>query len=156
MTAAATPVRLKGAFTVEADRPTVWARLHDPVFLRGCLRECQALSRIDDTHYRGAAQVRLGPFHTTFRGHIDLRDVDPLCGWRMIVSGAGGLAGPAKGIAQVRLSDVRQGTSVAYTLEANFGSRVARLGNRLVEAAAQRVADRFFANLSAAIMAAEG
>jgi uncharacterized protein len=148
------PVTMKGAFTVEADRRVVWAKLHDPAFLRRCLRECETLRKVDDALYIGAARVRLGPFQVLFRGRIDLRDVDPPHAWRMVVRGAGGLAGRAKGVARVELRDVPAGTAVAYVLEANFGSRIMGLGNRLVDAAAQRVADRFFANLTAALIAA--
>jgi uncharacterized protein len=148
------PVTMKGAFTVEAERRVVWAKLHDPDFLRGCIRECEALRKLDETAYVGAARVTLGPFHVLFRGRIDLRDVDPPHGWRMVVRGAGGLAGRAKGIARVELQDLPHGTSVAYTIEANLGSRMMGLSHRLIDAAAQRVADRFFANVSAALLAA--
>lgn len=147
------PVTIKGAFTLEADRAVVWAKLHDPDVLRRCLRECEALDKVSDTRFRGIARVRFGLLAVQFRGRIDLQDVDPPHGWRMVGRVEGGLAGCAQGVADVRLNALPEGTAVAYTIEARTGGNLSGLGGRIVDAVAARVAARFFSNLSVAVLA---
>jgi uncharacterized protein len=58
--------------------------------------------------------------------------------------GQGGVAGFAKGSADVSLSAAGHDTRLAYKVKANVGGKLAQIGSRLVDAAAHKVANEFF------------
>ncbi len=142
---------MEGAFTVPAARELVWARLNDPETLRACISGCDTLEKTSDTHFIATAKMKVGPLRTTVKGKLDLLDVDAPNGCRIVGEGEGGLAGFAKGVAEVRLFSVPEGTMVTYAVEATVGGRLAHLGGRLINGVAKRVADGFFANFAAAL-----
>ena len=66
--------------------------------------------------------------------------------------GAGGVAGFAKGTAQVQLAPLPEGTRLTYAVDVQIGGKSAQLGSRLVLGAARSLAARFFDRLSALIV----
>lgn len=142
---------LEGAFTVAAAKEVVWAKLNDPEVLKACISGCDTVRKNGDTQFVATAKMKVGPLRTTVRGKLDLLDVDAPNGCRIVGEGEGGLAGFAKGIADIRLFSVPEGTVVTYAVEAAVGGRLAHLGGRLVSGFAKRMADGFFANFAASL-----
>ncbi len=62
--------------------------------------------------------------------------------------GEGGVAGFAKGGADVKLTEIPEGCKLSYVAEANVGGKIAQLGARLLDGVAKKLADQFFANLA--------
>lgn len=142
---------MEGTFIVPAAKEIVWAKLNDPDVLRSCISGCNTLEKTSDTHFVATAKMKVGPLRTTVRGKLDLLDVDAPHGCRIVGEGEGGLAGFAKGIADIRLDSVPGGTLVTYALEAAVGGRLTHLGGRLIGGFAKRMADGFFANFVSVI-----
>ena len=67
------------------------------------------------------------------------------------VMSLGGVAGFAKGGAQVSLADKDGGTLLTYDVEAQIGGKLAQLGQRLINSAAKKTADDFFAKFAQAV-----
>ena len=141
-------VMMRGEVALPADRPTVWAKLNDPEALKNCVGLIESMRRTGDDSYAFVVRVRLGPVGVAFRGRIVLTDVDPLNGYRINAEGEGGIAGRAGGFADVSLSDLPEGTLLAYAVEVALGGRLARMGARAVDGVARRAADRFFAGFT--------
>ena len=63
--------------------------------------------------------------------------------------GKGGVAGFAKGSASVELKSEQEagieGTALSYTVAATVGGKIAQLGGRLIQGAANKLAAEFFA-----------
>ena len=99
-------------------------------------------------------KVKLGPVKATFRGKVELADLDPPNGYRIAGEGEGGIAGFAKGGAKVALSDAEDGqTLLRYDVEAQVGGKLMQLGARLINSASKKLADEFFANFAKAVSA---
>ena len=58
--------------------------------------------------------------------------------------GKGGIAGFAKGSADVVLEETPDGTLLKYTVDAKVGGKLAQLGSRLIDSTAKKLADQFF------------
>ena len=142
---------LEGAFTVPATADVVWAMLNDPDVLRACISGCDTVQKTSDTRFVATAKMKLGPLRTTVRGKLDLFDVDAPNGCRIVGEGEGGLAGFARGFADIRLFSVPEGTMVTYAVEASVGGRLTHLGGRIIGGVAKRMADGFFANFAATL-----
>ncbi|MCW6509345.1 SRPBCC family protein [Lichenifustis flavocetrariae] len=144
-------ITLEGAFTIPADKRIVWSGLNDPDVLRACIPGCHTLEKASDNEFFAIAKVKIGPMNTSIKGKVELRDVDAPNSCRLLGEGLGGIAGFAKGEADIRLTDVPEGTSVTYAVEANVGGKLAHLGGRFFDGMAKRMVDRFFARFVAVI-----
>jgi uncharacterized protein len=140
---------MNGEVTLPADRQTVWQKLNDPEVLKVCIPGCEELEKTSDTEFRATTKVKVGPVKATFKGKVNLTDLDPPNGYRISGEGEGGVAGFAKGGAKVALSDADgSGTKLAYDVEAQIGGKLAQLGGRLINGVAKNYADQFFANFA--------
>ncbi|HZI82839.1 MAG TPA: carbon monoxide dehydrogenase subunit G [Casimicrobiaceae bacterium] len=127
--------------TVEA----TWAALNDPEMLKACIPGCESVERTSDHEFKIAMTARVGPVAARFNGRIALSDVVPPSSYRMSFEGQGGAAGFARGDARIALVADEVGTRIDYSATAQVGGKLAQIGSRLVDAAAAKVADDFFA-----------
>jgi uncharacterized protein len=144
---------MSGEATLPVDRAKAWAMLNDPEVLKACIPGCQALEKTSDTSFVATVKVKIGPVGATFKGAVHLSDLDPPNGYTIGGEGEGGIAGFAKGGAKVRLADIEAApgsTLLKYDVEANVGGKIAQLGSRLIDGAAKKMADQFFAGFAAA------
>lgn len=136
---------MTGSFDLPAPREVVWDKLNDPEVLKACIPGCQSLEKTSETGFSAVAKIKVGPVGATFRGKVDLTDIDPPSGYRIAGEGEGGIAGFARGGAVVRLEAIPEGTRLTYDVEANVGGKMAQLGARLINGVAKTMADQFFA-----------
>ena len=146
---------MQGEVSLPANRQTVWNMLNDPEVLKQCIPGCQELERIGENGFRAIAKIKVGPVSATFKGNVELTDMDPPNGYRISGQGEGGIAGFAKGGANVGLKDGPDGgTILVYDVEANVGGKIAQLGGRLIDGVAKKNADAFFAKFAELVRAA--
>ena len=131
---------------IAADRMTVWAALNDAEVLKACIPGCDELTGSPEEGFAATVTQKVGPVKATFRGEVTLSDIVPGESYTIAGEGKGGVAGFAKGGAQVRLSDdaATGGTVLTYDVSAKVGGKIAQLGSRLVDSFAQKMADQFF------------
>jgi uncharacterized protein len=141
-------MQITGSFTVPAPRQRVWEALNDPEILRQCIPCCEALARVGDNEFEGKVVAKVGPVKATFAGRVTLADLDPPNGYTIQGEGKGGVAGFAKGSAKVRLKDDGAATVLEYEADASVGGKLAQIGGRLVEGAANQTAQGFFSKFS--------
>jgi carbon monoxide dehydrogenase subunit G len=142
---------MTGEYQLGATRDVVWAKLNDPETLKSCIPGCEDLEKISDTEFRATARMKVGPVSARFKGKVNLSDLDPPNGYKISGEGEGGVAGFAKGGAVVALGEKDGGTLLTYSVEAQIGGKLAQLGQRLVNGAAKKLADEFFANFAEAV-----
>jgi carbon monoxide dehydrogenase subunit G len=133
---------------VPAPPDRVWAALNDPQLLKACITGCEAIERVADNEYNVSMKVKIGPVNAKFAGKIILLDLNPPQSYTLNFEGQGGMAGHAKGSAQVLLSPDGEATKLAYTAAAQIGGKLAQIGSRLVDGAANKMAGDFFAALA--------
>jgi uncharacterized protein len=145
---------MNGEVALNATRETVWAKLNDPDTLKAAIPGCQDLEKIGETAFRATVKLKVGPVGAVFKGAVELVDLDPPNGYRIVGQGEGGVAGFAKGGAKVSLHDVPDNSGMCllrYDVEADVGGKIAQLGSRLINGVASKTADQFFKNFAAAI-----
>ena len=138
-------MQLTSSRNVPASVETTWATLNEPETLKACIPGCESIERISDTEFRVTMTARVGPVAAKFNGRIVLSEIAPPNSYRMSFEGQGGAAGFARGDAKVALAPDGAGTRLEYTVNAQVGGKLAQIGSRLVDGAAAKVADDFFA-----------
>lgn len=137
-------MELTGSRIINADRATVWAHLNDADTLRACIPGCEELTGSPEDGFEAVVKQKVGPVKATFKGAVTLADVNAPESYRIVGEGKGGVAGFAKGSADVQLVDVDGGTELNYTVDAAVGGKLAQLGSRVVGGFARKMADEFF------------
>jgi uncharacterized protein len=141
-------MELTSARTVQASLETTWAALNDPEALKACLPGCESFERTGENEFQAALAARVGPVSARFSGRIRLSDIVPPRSYTIGFEGQGGAAGFARGEARVALDAHDGGTRIEYAVKAQVGGKLAQVGSRLIDGAAAKVADDFFARLA--------
>ena len=140
-----------GEVQLPASRQAVWEKLNDPEVLKVTIPGCESLEKTSDTSFQAVAVTKIGPVKARWKGKVTLTDLDPPNGYKIVGEGEGGVAGFAKGSADVKLSDKDGGTLLSYNVEAQIGGKLAQLGQRLINGAAKKMADEFFQKFAASV-----
>lgn len=143
--------------TIAADRMTVWAALNDAEVLKACIPGCEGLTGSPEEGFSAVVKQKIGPVKATFKGEVTLSDVVPGTSYTITGEGKGGVAGFAKGSAQILLTEAEGGgTDLRYDVDAKVGGKLAQLGSRLVDSIATRMADQFFERFQARLEGRDG
>jgi carbon monoxide dehydrogenase subunit G len=137
-----------GRYIIPALPEAVWAGLNDPDTLKACIPGCQKIEKTDPTNFIATATLKIGPVKATFQGKVGLSDLDPPHRCRLSGEGQGGVAGFAKGDAEIVLTPEGDGTVLTYTAKASVGGKLAQIGQRLIDGAAKQIADDFFSRFA--------
>ena len=123
-----------------------WNALNDPEMLKACIPGCESVTLTGPDQYEVLMAARIGPVAAKFKGKLTQSDVVEPVSYKISFDGQGGVAGFGKGSADVRLTAVDAGTQLDYDVSAQVGGKIAQIGSRLVDAAAAKIADEFFAS----------
>jgi carbon monoxide dehydrogenase subunit G len=134
---------------IPAPPAAVWAALNDPEALKASLPGCESLERVDDTTWRATVAAKVGPVSARFAGTMKIVESAPPDGYTLRFEGQGGAAGFANGEARVSLAPADgDATTLTYDVKAQVGGKLAQIGSRLIDGAAAKIADEFFARFS--------
>ena len=138
-------MEMTGEQLIHASQADTWTALNDPEVLKACIPGCESIERSGENEYVVRMTARVGPVSAKFKGKMALSDIKPPHSYAIAFEGQGGVAGFAKGSAAVSLAAEGHDTRLSYTAKANVGGKLAQIGSRLVDAAANKVAGEFFA-----------
>ena len=143
---------MSGEYRIPAPRQAVWDALNDPEVLKACIPGCESLDKAGE-EMTATVVAKIGPVKAKFSGKVRLENLDPPTSYSIVGEGQGGVAGFAKGGADVALADDGEGTILTYTAKAQVGGKLAQLGSRLIDGTAKMMADQFFSAFSARVAA---
>ncbi|MES1979113.1 MAG: carbon monoxide dehydrogenase subunit G [Pseudomonadota bacterium] len=139
--------------TLPASQDNAWAALNNIDVLKACIPGCESLTETEPGHYEVLITAAVGPVKAKFKGKLGLADINPPESYTINFEGQGGAAGHGKGSAKVRLEHTGPHESVLhYSADASVGGKIAQIGQRLVDMAAQKMAAEFFASFNRQIL----
>ncbi len=144
---------MTGERRIPAPQQKVWTALNDTETLKRCIPGCESLERTSENEMKATAAVKIGPIGARFTGKVQLTDLNPPTSYRISGEGQGGVAGFAKGGADVHLAEEGEFTLLKYDVKAQVGGKIAQLGARLIDATAKQMADAFFDRFTAEVAA---
>ncbi|PDT46448.1 SRPBCC family protein [Sinorhizobium fredii] len=139
---------MKGEYRIAAPREHVWALINDSAVLKDCIPGCDSLEGTPETGYAARVTTKIGPVKATFAGEVMLSNVQAPESLTISGEGKGGVAGFAKGGADVQLFVDGSETVLTYIAKAQVGGKLAQLGARLIDSTAKKLADEFFEKLA--------
>jgi carbon monoxide dehydrogenase subunit G len=142
---------MTGEFRIPAPRQRVWEGLNDPQVLKQSIPGCQTIEKVSDTEFTAKVLAQVGPVKANFAGKVTLSDLDPPQSYTIAGEGSGGVAGFAKGSANVNLAEDGGATVLKYAVQAHVGGKLAQIGSRLIDSVARKMAETFFTRFVAAV-----
>lgn len=137
---------------IPAPPDVVWNALNDPATLQASIPGCESFESTGEGAWRAVVAAKVGPVSARFTGTMTMFDIVEPTGYTLKFEGKGGAAGFANGEAKVSLAPAdAASTTLTYVVEANVGGKIAQIGSRLIDAAAAKIADDFFARFSARV-----
>ncbi|MBM7044422.1 carbon monoxide dehydrogenase subunit G [Rhizobium lusitanum] len=142
---------MTGEERIAAPRDAVWAALNDADILKQCIPGCESLEWVSPTELTAKVKLKIGPVSASFNGDVTLSNINAPESYTISGEGKGGIAGFAKGGADVVLKEDGNETILQYEAKAQVGGKIAQLGSRLVDSSAKKLAQQFFSDFTAAI-----
>lgn len=141
-------MELNGEQSIPMPRERVWAALMDPEILRAAIPGCESVTDEGQGVYTLVVVAAIGPVKARFKGQLQQQDLKAPERYTMSFEGNGGMAGFARGSAEVELQATsKTETRLVYRTQADIGGRLAQIGSRLVDAAAAHMSKQFFERL---------
>jgi uncharacterized protein len=145
---------IEGEERIAASVQKVWEALNDPVVLKDCIPGCKSLNKKSDTELEATVVLKIGPIKATFAGEVALKNLHPPHSYTIAGEGKGGIAGFAKGAADVQLTEDGADTTVLkYEAKAEVGGKIAQLGSRLIASTSKKLAGEFFSSFNKKVSA---
>jgi len=151
----ASKVEQTGEYRIAAARSVVWRGLNDPEMLARCIDGCLSMEKTSPEQFDAVVKARIGPVSATFQAQLLLSELQPPSSYVLTANVKGGAAGFGKGTARVRLDEDAGATLLSYAVNANVGGKLAQVGSRLIDSAARKMADDFFAEFGREISGQE-
>ena len=147
---------IEGEETITAPVQKVWEALNDPDILKACIPGCQRLEKTSPTELEATIVLKIGPIKATFLGQVTLKNLNPPHSYTIFGEGKGGIAGFAKGGADVTLVEVSPTeTTLKYVAQADVGGKIAQLGSRLIASTSKKLAGEFFSSFNEKVSAGD-
>ncbi|MGO4916136.1 CoxG family protein [Pseudogemmobacter sp. W21_MBD1_M6] len=141
-------MELNDEIIINAPVSVVYAALNDPLILKECIPGCEELIKHSDTELEAKVVLKVGPVKARFGGNVTLDTAGAPNRFSLVGTGNGGVAGFAKGGADVVLDADGDTTILRYTAKAEIGGKIAQLGSRLMTSTAKKLSGQFFARFA--------
>ncbi len=151
-------MKMSGEYCLPGDPASVWEALDDPAVLKEAIPGAESVEAQGGGVFRAVVRAKIGPISARFSGLVARREEDYPRGFTLSGEGQGGAAGFAKGAARITLAAEEGGrtTRLSYEVEASVGGKLAQIGQRLIDAAAAKLARQFFENFARLMGAGAG
>ena len=140
-------MKLAGQYVLPALPAKVWALLTDPNRLAKLLPGCERLDPDGPDRFKAAVKFGIAAISGKYAGTIEFAEKKPPNSMRMKLSGKG-IPGFVDGVGHIELAEKGGQTELRYTGEAQVGGMIASVGQRMIEGAARKIVDQFFAAAS--------
>ena len=149
-------VALEKAFPLPGPPGPAWEFLQNIESVAACMPGAKITERLDAGRFKGTMTVRIGPATMSFRGDVEVRDVDQAA--RSLTLNAKGTDSTGTSGAtmdlKARIEANADGTSqLVGASEVSMSGKAAAFGGRMMNSVADQIMQQFAANFAAQVTA---
>ena len=139
-------MELNDEVRIPAKLEYVYNCLNDLEVLQKCIPGCEELLEAEDGSLSARVVLKIGPIKAKFKGKVLLDLSSGPTKYSLSGEGNGGVAGFAKGRADVELVEEGNETILKYIAKSQVKGKIAQLGSRLILSTAKKLSKTFFEN----------
>ena len=149
-------VELEKSFPMPGPAEVAWEFLQNIEAVAGCMPGAKITERLDEGRFKGTVTVKIGPATMSFRGEVEVRDIDP--GGRslsLLAKGTDstGTSGASMDL-KARIESAGDGLSnLVGASEVSMSGKAAAFGGRMMNSVADQIMQQFAANFAAQVAA---
>ena len=149
-------VQLDKTFPMPGSPAIAWEFLQDVEAVAGCMPGAQLTERVDENHHKGTVTVRIGPATMSFRGEVEVQDIDATTQTLRLI-GKGTDSTGNSGVSMnllARIEAVDGGLSqLVGSSEVSVSGKAASFGGRMMDSVADKILLQFADNFAAEVAA---
>jgi carbon monoxide dehydrogenase subunit G len=149
-------VALEKSFPMSGPAEVAWQVLRDVGSVAACMPGARITESLGEGRYKGTMNVRIGPAAMSFRGELEVRDIDPATKSLALVAkgtDSTGTSGAAMDL-KARIESTGDATSnLLGASEVSMSGKAAALGGRMMNSVADQLMQQFSANFAARVAA---
>ena len=142
-------VKLDKSFPMECAPAIAWEFLQDVEAVAGCMPGANITEKVDETRHKGTVKVKVGPATMSFRGEVEVRDIEPeKRSLRLIGKGTDSTGSSGASMDLVaRIDDADGGLcELVGSSEVTMSGKAAAFGGRMMNSVADRILQQFAEN----------
>jgi carbon monoxide dehydrogenase subunit G len=144
-------MKFTGELIVKAPRQAVYDALRDARFFASCLDGVRDLVEIAPDRYAAVFETKVAYMKFSFKITVEMTRADPPFEIEAKAEGSPlGVAGRLTSTAVTRLTEVGDGTQIAYEVDAVLTGKLGSLGQPVLRSKAREMEKQFAARMSAA------
>ncbi len=149
-------VELEKSFPMPGSADAAWEFLQDIQAVAGCMPGAKITDSLGEGRHKGTMTVKIGPATMSFRGEVEVRDIDP--GQKSLAllargTDTTGTSGAAMDL-KARIETAADGsTNLVGKSEVSMSGKAAAFGGRMMNSVADQVMQQFAANFAAQVAA---
>jgi carbon monoxide dehydrogenase subunit G len=151
-------VEIEKTFPMPSSAEVAWRFLQNLEAVAGCMPGAKITERLDDGRYKGTVTVKVGPAAMSFRGEVEMKDVDPATRTlRLLGKGTDttGSSGASMNLtAHIEAAEAGSCNLVGAS-EVTMSGRAAAFGGRMMNSVAEQILKQFADNFAGQVGAFE-
>ena len=149
-------VRIDKTYPMPCLPEVAWEFLQDVEAVAACMPGAKITERLDAGRYKGTLTVKVGPATMSFRGEVEMKDVDPVARTlRLLAKGTDSTGSSGASMiltARIEAADGGHCTLVGAS-EVSMSGKAAAFGGRMMNSVADTILKQFADNFAAQVSA---
>jgi carbon monoxide dehydrogenase subunit G len=147
-------VEIEKSYPMPGTADVAWEFLQNLEAVAGCMPGAKITERLDAGRYKGTVMVKLGPATMSFRGEVEMKDVDAAARTlRLLGKGTDSTGGSVASMdLSARIEAAADGLSTLVgTSVVSMSGKAAAFGGRMMNAVADQILKQFADNFAAQV-----
>ncbi len=149
-------VELEKTFPMPCSAEVAWEFLQNIEAVAACMPGAKITERLDAGRYKGTVTVKVGPATMSFRGEVEVRDVDPAArSLRLLGKGTDSTGSSGASMDLTARIEAAEGglCNLVGTSEVSMSGKAAAFGGRMMNSVADQILKQFADNFAAQVSA---
>ena len=147
-------IQIDKSYPMPCTPEVAWEFLQNLEAVAGCMPGAKITERLDPGRYKGTVTARVGPATMSFRGEVEMKDIDPAARTlRLLGKGTDstGSSGAALNLT-ARIENAEGGLcTLVGASEVSMSGKAAAFGGRMMNAVADQILQQFAQNFAAQV-----
>ena len=147
-------VQIDKAYPMPCSPETAWDFLQDVEAVAGCMPGAKITERLDAGRYKGTVTVKVGPATMSFRGEVEMKDVDSAArSLRLLGKGTDSTGSSGASMELTARIEAAEGglCTLAGASEVSMSGKAAAFGGRMMSTVADAILKEFANNFAARV-----